>query len=116
MSDVNLKLFTARCTPDLDDAAIVSVLQSNGFLNLKQSSAHDFRFLSKISVFYLVENFGNLHCLKGCGKWSGIHIQDMPEVHRKAIYLYIYIFRCPSYYYPTGSLSAMPTAYLQYSN
>jgi hypothetical protein len=51
MSYVNLKVFTARCTPDLDDATMASVLQSCGFQNIKEFSAHDCGFLSMISVF-----------------------------------------------------------------
>jgi hypothetical protein len=85
-SYVNLKVLTARCTPDLDDVAVVSVLQSNGFHNLKEFSAHDCGFLSMISVLLLVENCRNLHLLKGVGTWSGIQKEDMPEVFRKARY------------------------------
>ncbi|GFG34592.1 hypothetical protein Cfor_01923 [Coptotermes formosanus] len=85
-SYVNLKVLTARCIPDLDDVAVVSVLQSNGFQNLKEFSAQDCGFLSMISVSLLVENCGNLHLLKGVGTWSGIQKEDMPEVYRKASY------------------------------
>ena len=102
---VNLKVLTARYTPDLDDAATVSVLHSNGFQNFK-FSAHDCGFLRMISVFLLVENCGNLHCLKGVGTWSGIQNEDMPELYR----------RCHSYYHSTGSLTVMPKAHLQYSH
>ena len=99
-------MLTASCTPDLDDAAMVSVLQSNGFQNLKEFSAHDCGFLRLISVFLLVENCGNLHCIKGVGTWSGIQKEDMPELYR----------RYHSYYHSTGSLTVMPKAHLQYSH
>lgn len=89
----------------LDDAAMVSVLQSNGFQNLKDFSAYDCDFLSMLSVFLLVENCGSLHCLKSVGTWSGIQKEYMPELYR----------RCHSYYHSTGSLTVMPKGYLQYS-
>ena len=99
-------MLIASCNPDLDDAAMVSVLQSNGFQNLKEFSAHYCGFLNMIYELLLVENCGNLHRLKGVGTWSGVQKEDTPELYS----------RCHSYYHYTGSLTVMPKAHLQYSH
>ena len=79
-------MLTARCTPDIYDGTVLALLQSNGFQNLKEFSAHDCGFLNTISMFLLVGNCGNLHCLKGVGTWSGKQKEDMPEMYRKVRY------------------------------
>lgn len=85
-SYVNLKVLIARCTPELDDAAVASVLQSNGFRKLTKFSAQNCGFLSIISVVLLIKNCSDLRLLKGVGTWSGIQKDDMPEVYSKARY------------------------------
>jgi hypothetical protein len=77
---VNLKVLTARCTPEIDDTAVVSVLQSKGFQKLTEFSARDCGPLSMISAYLLTKECANLSSLKGVGTWSGVGKEDMPEL------------------------------------
>ncbi|PNF30255.1 hypothetical protein B7P43_G01226 [Cryptotermes secundus] len=83
---VNLKVLTARCTPEIDDRTIMSVLQYKGFRRLKKFSAINCGPLSMISASLLIKECANLNCLKGVGTWSGVTEEDIVNLMRMTRY------------------------------
>jgi hypothetical protein len=80
LSYVHLKVLTARCTPEVDDCVVVSVLQYKGFQQLKEFSAFNCGPLSMISASLLIKKCANLNCLKGVGTWSGVSREDISNL------------------------------------
>jgi hypothetical protein len=84
---VNLKELIARNTPQLDDTAVVSVLRSKGFQELRIFSAHGCGALSMLSAFLLMEYCDNLIQLRGVGTWTHVNVkEDMGSLMRIARY------------------------------
>jgi hypothetical protein len=75
---VNLKVLTARDTPEISDRAVASVLKAKGFQKLKEFSARNCGPLSMISATLLINKCADLKGLKGVGTWSGISKDDIP--------------------------------------
>jgi hypothetical protein len=83
---VNLKVLTARYTPEISDNAVASVLKNKGFQQLKEFSARNCGPLSMISAILLIKKCANLNCLKGVGTWSGVSKDDIPDLLYMARY------------------------------
>jgi hypothetical protein len=86
-SYVSLKALIARNTPELDNTAVVSVVKSKGFEELKEFSAHDCGSMSMKLAVLLMENCYNLTRLGGVGTWTAVTSEvDMTYVLNKAKY------------------------------
>jgi hypothetical protein len=77
---VNLKVLTARCTPEVDDSAVVSIVHLKGFRQLKEFSAFNCGQLSMTSASLLIKECANLNCLKGVGTWTGVTKEDISNL------------------------------------
>lgn len=83
---VNLKVLTARCTPEIDDRTMVSVLHYKGLQQLKEFSAINCGPLSMTTASLLIKECANLNCLKGVRTWSGVSEEDISNLKRMKRY------------------------------
>jgi hypothetical protein len=67
-----LKVFIAKNTPEVDDTAVKTVVESRGFQELREFSAIDCGPLGKIAACLLIKSCAKLKRIRGVRTWSGL--------------------------------------------